>query len=1215
MELSMIRARLAAAGAATALLTGGVLIGLTPIVAEATTSRVVFGPAGTEDFGSETLVLANGNYAVVDSLFDGVAVDEGAVFLYNGATNTLISTVTGSTLNDRVGSGGLVEVGSGFVIVSPLWNNGGVADAGAVTFVNGTAGLNAAVGVGNSLVGSSPGDQVGTDGAGTTVVTRLTNGNYVVGSASWDNGVTPNAGAATWGNGGGGTIGTISAVNSLIGGANDFVSEDGITPLDNGNYVVASSSWNNGVPNSGVGAVTWSLGTSAVNSTRGLVSNTNSLIGTTANDNVGFTDGTSSAVTALVGGAFAVASPNWNNTVGPIVDAGAVTFGSATGTPTGAITSVNSLVGATADDQLGLPGSFGAPAVTPLSTGKYVVTSPNWDNPVGPVVDAGAATLISPAGATASPVGNILVGNSLIGTSDLDQVGDGGATALVGPAGNYVVISPKWDNTKGAVTRGSGAGSGVTGAVSAANSLVGTTTADFVGSDGVTALNVANPVTTNGNYVVASSSWSGGLGAATRVNGVTGAPVGAVSDANSLVGSVTSDFVGSDGVTALTNGNYVVDSANWTNAGTTSAGAVTWSGAAGIVGAVTTANSLVGTHNNDNVGVDGVTALTDGNYVVDSGLWNNGATAQVGAVTWGNGAGGTVGGVTAANSLVGSTANDFVGETSVTTGVTALDAGDYVVVSSTWDNGGVVDAGAATYNPVGGLTGPITADSSVFGTPPGLVLSASSKATSDSSIVVSTSQNRVLLLRIGGQSPTITAHAPVIVSAAPGATSAVVTYTNPTGTQKTAGSPSIVCSPASGSVFPLGVTAVGCTATDAAGFTASTSFNVTVNGTALPSDFVSLSPGRLADTRPGGATVDNLFAGQGIRSAGSTLELTVRGRGGVSADAGAVELNVTAVDAVADGFVTVFPCGATQPNASNLNFTAGSTVPNAVIAKVGTADSVCIFVSQTTHLVVDVGGFFPAASALVSLNPSRVLDTRDGQTTIDNLQQGGGPVAGGSETQVQITNRASVPANASAVVLNVTITEAGAPGFATIYPCGVERPNASNINYGTGTTVANMVVSKIGADGKVCIFTQSNSQLIADVNGYFPATSTYQPLVPARLFDTRTVGGATVDGQFQGAGLLPANTTSQVNVTNRGGVPVGAATVVLNVTVTEAQAPGFLTVYPCGIERPNASNLNFVAGGTVANAVMVKVGASGQVCFFNSAGTQVIADVNGYLAS
>ena len=69
----------------------------------------------------------------------------------------------------------------------------------------------------------------------------------------------------------------------------------------------------------------------------------------------------------------------------------------------------------------------------------------------------------------------------------------------------------------------------------------------------------------------------------------------------------------------------------------------------------------------------------------------------------------------------------------------------------------------------------------------------------------------------------------------------------------------------------------------------------------------------------------------------------------------------------------------------------------------------------------------------------------------------------------------------------------------------------------------------------------------------------------------------------------------------------------LNVTVTESTAPGFVTVYPCGIPRPLASNLNFDIGTTVANATLVKVGANGTVCLFNSGTTHLVADVNGYL--
>ena len=126
-------------------------------------------------------------------------------------------------------------------------------------------------------------------------------------------------------------------------------------------------------------------------------------------------------------------------------------------------------------------------------------------------------------------------------------------------------------------------------------------------------------------------------------------------------------------MTALTNGNYVVSSPDWTNGEAAGAGAVTWgSGTAGVSGPVSATNSLVGSTANDSVGTS-VTALSNGNYVVSSLYWNNAA----GAVTWGSGTAGVSGPVSATNSLVGSTANDSVGNG----GVTALSNGNYVVDS------------------------------------------------------------------------------------------------------------------------------------------------------------------------------------------------------------------------------------------------------------------------------------------------------------------------------------------------------------------------------------------------------------------------------------------------------------------------------------------------------------------------------------------------------
>jgi hypothetical protein len=125
------------------------------------------------------------------------------------------------------------------------------------------------------------------------------------------------------------------------------------------------------------------------------------------------------------------------------------------------------------------------------------------------------------------------------------------------------------------------------------------------------------------------------------------------------------------------------------------AGAVTWgSGTTGITGVVSATNSLVGSTASDKVGYYGVTALTNGSYVVNSNGWDNGANANAGAATWGSGTTGITGAVSAANSLVGSTASDQVGSS-----VTALTNGNYVVQSPLWDNGAIANAGAAGQTP------------------------------------------------------------------------------------------------------------------------------------------------------------------------------------------------------------------------------------------------------------------------------------------------------------------------------------------------------------------------------------------------------------------------------------------------------------------------------------------------------------------------------------
>jgi hypothetical protein len=377
------------------------------------------------------------------------------------------------------------------------------------------------------------------------------------------------------------------------------------------------------------------------------------------------------------------------------------------------------------------------------------------------------------------------------------------------------------------------------------------------------------------------------------------------------------------------------------------------------------------------------------------------------------------------------------------------------------------------------------------------------------------------------------------------------------------------------------------------------------------SAFHSLQPARILDTRPGFATIDGVGQGANLIPRGGTYELPVLNRGGVSQDAAAVVLNVTATEGSGAGFVTVYPCGSARPFSSNLNFVAGTSVPNAVIVQVGSGGAVCLYVSEGVQLIADVNGFFPPGSGFHPLVPGRFLDTRTGSPTIDGVSQGGGKVGRSSTTELPVLNRGEVGPDATAVVLNVTITEPSIAGFATVYPCGQPRPLASNLNFVAGQTVPNQVISQIGTGGKVCIFSLESTQLIVDVMGFFTSESSLVSLLPARLLDTRP-GTTTVDGVGQGAGLVPKGGTVTLPVANRGLVSANPGAVVLNVTVDAPVGAGFITVYPCDEARPNASSLNYVAGQTVPNSVIARVSSAGTVCLYASEATQLVVDVDGY---
>ncbi len=380
-------------------------------------------------------------------------------------------------------------------------------------------------------------------------------------------------------------------------------------------------------------------------------------------------------------------------------------------------------------------------------------------------------------------------------------------------------------------------------------------------------------------------------------------------------------------------------------------------------------------------------------------------------------------------------------------------------------------------------------------------------------------------------------------------------------------------------------------------------------------DYNPVPPARLADTRPGKTTTDGQFAGAGQIPGGTTLELLVAGRGGVLANAVAATLNVTVAQAAAGGYVTVYPCGSDRPTASNLNFVArrSDSERGHHEDRHGRGGS-----REGVHLRLAIGAshrrcqWLVPADDLVRTAQSRTSPRHPSVgDTVDDLQQATGAVAKGSITVLKITGRATIPAGATAVVLNTTIVGPAEGGYATVFPCGTTPPTASNLNFTQGLTIPNLVVAKIGTGGSVCIFSSSATHLVADVLGYFPATTTYVALDPLRFLETRP-GLVTFDGASSGADLRPAGSVTVVHVAGRGTVPGAAATAVLNVTVARAPGTGYVTVYPCGIDPPLASNLNFLAGQNIANAVITKIGTNGDVCLFNSEAAHLLVDVNGY---
>ena len=253
---------------------------------------------------------------------------------------------------------------------------------------------------------------------------------------------------------------------------------------------------------------------------------------------------------------------------------------------------------------------------------------------------------------------------------------------------------------------------------------------------------------------------------------------------------------------------------------------------------------------------------------------------------------------------------------------------------------------------------------------------------------------------------------------------------------------------------------------------------------------------------------------------------------------------------------------------------------------------------------VPSGSLARGQSLYVPVDPVRLLDTRSG------LGAAAGPVGAADVRDLQVVDGVRVPADATAVVLNVTATAATARSTdVRVYPTPAADdapPTVSTLNLGAGETVANLVTVAVGAGGRVRLRNALGStHLVADLAGYSTGSGTGSSLVtgsPDRILDTRRTGGP-----------LRAGEVRRLQVVGTAGVPAGTTAVVLNVTGAGATARTDVRVWPTRAGAPPVvSNLNPSPGRTTAASVVVPVGADGSVSLRNNSGrVDLVVDLLG----
>lgn len=380
----------------------------------------------------------------------------------------------------------------------------------------------------------------------------------------------------------------------------------------------------------------------------------------------------------------------------------------------------------------------------------------------------------------------------------------------------------------------------------------------------------------------------------------------------------------------------------------------------------------------------------------------------------------------------------------------------------------------------------------------------------------------------------------------------------------------------------------------------------------VASGFHPLTPSRILDSR----TSNGGWNATLVSGASRELQVTGRAPSNIPANASAVVMNVTVTSASNGSFLKVWPAGTVSPNVSNLNFSPGQTIPNLVTVRLGSGGKVEFANAVgSVHVIADVVGYFDNGSGpgdrFNGIDPTRLLDSRG-----TNGGWNGTKLVAGTPRDLAVRQPAradGVPATATAIIANVTVVDSSAESFLRAWPSGEAEPGVSNLNFGAGQIIPNLVMLKVGTNGKISLSNAAGAtHVVVDVVGYFDAGtgSKFYAIDPTRVLDSRFGKGLS--------GPWGPNTTRDLTVAGAAGtnVPSSANGMIANFTVTDGTAQSLITVYPSGAPSlPTSSNLNFTAGQIIPNLVAVRIPANHKVAIYNDQGNvNVIADVVGYFA-